>query len=757
MKYPHIRQHDEKDCGAACLSMICEYYGLKLRIAKCRELIKVDNYGANIYGIITGANQVGFEADALEGTKEELLDGVEKNELKFPFIARIINDEMFEHFVVVYYIKDDKVCIGDPGQTQIITISAQKFFSQWQGQVIVFSPTSKFEKADHRKGSLKRYVNLITKQKRILIFVFLSSLLIAGISIFSATIFEYIIDDAIKVGDVSGEITQHEHDHDQLEDSEQSNLKIESFIDKIEGKLSAVFSNLQTVCISVIILYLIRAFLQVLRGYLLAIMAKNVDVPLSLGYYNHMLDLPPSFFGTRKTGELMSRFSDASNIREAISNATLTIMLDTIMAILTGIYLLTISVKLFVITLIIMAIYAVIMFTFRKPIKVINQNIMEGNAQVTAYIKESADGIETVKAYSYENVAKDKTENLFLRLVNQIVHGSIVYNLQNVIVSTVEAVGLVLLLWAGAYLCIEEIITIGTLITFYYLLDYFLDPVKNLIGLQPTFQTAIVAMERLNDVLDVETENNENNPITSLSGDIIVDRVSFRYGNRELVLNEVSLQIKKGQKIALVGESGCGKTTLVKLLMRFYNPETGKIAIAGNELAKVSPSSIRNRIAYVSQEIFLFSDTIYNNLAMGNEKIKEEDIEYVCNICLGSEFIDNLPFGYDTMLEENGNNLSGGQKQRLAIARALLRKPDILIFDEATSNLDVITEDSIQQILNNISSETTIIIIAHRLRTIKSCDCIYVMKNGEIIESGTHEELLKMKGQYSEYWLRQQK
>ena len=748
MKYPHIRQHDEKDCGAACLSMICEYYGLKLPIARFRELIKVDNLGSNIYGILKGAEKIGLNGDPLEGNPDELMKGVSDKEVTFPFIARIINEEMYEHFVVVYGIKKNKVYIGDPAKTGIIKLPIEYFFQQWQQQIIVLNPNSNFKKENKRKGALKKFSKLITNQKKLLTMVFLVSLIISAISLSASFIFEYIIDDAVTVGDVNGELIEDEHNHEHEDEHEHDETNGSSFLEKAEEKISVVFENLDTVCISVIMLYIIQALLQVLRGYMLAVMIKNVELPLSLGYYNHLIDLPTRFFGTRKTGELISRFSDTSNIRDALSTATLTIMLDTLMAIAAGIFLFTISYKLFIITVIILAFYTAVMLSFRKPIKIINQDIMEQNAQITAYLKESIDGIETVKAYKYENSAKEKTSTLFIKFVNKVVHGTIVFNLQEVLVGVAESIGTVFLLWSGAYLCIKDIISIGSLITFYYLLSYFLNPVKNLINLQPELQTAMVAAERLNDILDVELENNSKENITKLNGDIICKDIDFRYGYRNLVLNNISLTFKNGSKTAIVGESGCGKTTLAKLLMQFYNPEKGSITVGGKNLADFSPESVRNRISYISQDIFLFSDTIFNNLRIGNRDITDEEIVEMCKKCGANEFIENLPMGYQTVLEENGNNLSGGQKQRLAIVRALLKKPDILIMDEATSNLDTVTEQSIKNLIDSLSKQITCIIIAHRLTTIKSCDYIYVMDKGTVAEEGTHIELLKKNGIY---------
>ncbi len=747
MKYPHINQHDERDCGAACLSMISRYYGLKLPIAKFRSLIKVDNQGANVYGIVVGAKSIGLDAEALEGSPEELCEGIENGEIKFPFIARIVNENMFEHFVVVYDIKKGKVIIGDPGKNHITKMPLEQFFSQWLGQIITFSPNENFEKKNECKGSMSKYFKFITRQKKMLAFVFVVSILVSVINLFGATIFEYVIDDAVVVGDVDNEIImeeegEEEHDHDHSS---------ESVLEKIEEKLSMVFANINTVCISIILLYIFRTLLQVLRGYLLAITSKKVALPLTLNFYNHMVDLPADFFGTRKTGELMSRFQNASEIREAISTTTLTIMLDTIMAVACGIFLYVISPQLFAVTMITMAIYALIIFLFRKPIKNVNYAIMEQDAQMTSFLKESIEGMETIKAYQYEENTKSKTENLFTKMVNQVVRGSLVYSLQDSLVEAAASVGMVILMWIGAMMCVENMITIGTLMTFYYLIAYFLEPVQNLINLQPMFQTAIVAAERLNDVLDVETENSDNKDHMEC-GDININNVSFRYGNRDLVLQDVTLNIPQGQKIALVGESGCGKTTLAKLLMSFYQLENGEITIGGKNITDCSPESVRKHIAYVSQDIFLFSDTIYNNLRMGDESISNERIQEVCRLCQANEFIEKLPMKYETMLDENGNNLSGGQKQRLAIARALLRNPDILIMDEATSNLDTVTEEGIRKVMERICTGMTCIIIAHRLKTIRNCDYIYVMDKGKVVEKGTHEELIDRKGIYSQYW-----
>lgn len=269
-------------------------------------------------------------------------------------------------------------------------------------------------------------------------------------------------------------------------------------------------------------------------------------------------------------------------------------------------------------------------------------------------------------------------------------------------------------------------------------------------------QTAIVASDRLGEIFDLELEKSKNErekikPV-DLKGDISFKNVDFRYGTRSLVLKNIDFTIKQGEKIALVGESGSGKTTLVKLLLNLYTWEKGEITIKDYNIKDISFDYLRERLAYISQDIFMFSGTIRENLTLGNPNINMEEIVEACRMAKAHDFINKLPMRYETYLEENGANLSGGQKQRLAIARAILKKPDIFIMDEATSNLDSITEKAIERTLETVCSGVTTIIIAHRLSTIKRCDRIYVMEEGSIIEHGSHQELMKLGGKYFELW-----
>ena len=748
-----VKQHDECDCGAACLSMIAVHYGLKYPISKYRELTKTDQNGANLYGLCDAAQKIGFQADALSGNMEELLEGVKKGEINFPFIAHIINEDYMQHFVVVLNIKNNKFIIADPAKGKV-KYTIEQFAELWNGYIVTFEKTKFFKKGNYQKGSFKKFFSLLKGQYTKLVTVVVLSLIISLIGIIGAFVFEIIIDDFYNTNEtiVCDDGCTDEHEHI----TEENVAESENVFDKIVRLLTDNASNFNFFFVCLIGLYILQALIQFLRGYLISLVSKKIDIRLMIPYYDHIIDLPMSAVNTRKTGEYLSRFSDADAVREAVSGATLTLILDSFMVIACGIILFLENAILFYISLVVIFLYAVIVFCYKKPLENINRDVMENNARVQSYLKESIDGIETVKANHIERITKTKNNAKFNRLINSVFKNSIISISQDSLCDLIELVGTIIILWVGFGMVLANKVTIGSLITFYALLAYFTEPIKNLIGLQPMMQTAVIAAERLNDILDIPSEEKSATQNSDITFDnITFSNVDFRYGNHELILKNVSFEINKGEKIAIVGESGCGKTTLAKLLLKFYQAEKGEVLVDGKELSLVPTNRIRNDISYIDQNTFLFSDTVKNNLTFGNEKLNHNQIKNACNAAKAEEFIQELPFGYDTFLDENGKNLSGGQRQRLAIARALLRKPKLIIFDEATSNLDTITESAIKDTIFDLNKELTCIIIAHRLSTIKNCDKIIVMDKGCIVESGTHEQLMRLQGKYFELYNRQ--
>ena len=713
------------DCGAACLATISKQYGFKTSISKIREVAGTDKQGTNAFGIIKAAKKLGFTAKGVKGDKKALF-----TEVPLPCIAHVIVDGSLLHYVVIHKITKKQIIIADPGKG-IVKLSPEEFFGEvlkdgeppkykWSGVLIFMVPDSTFEKGDETQGLFQRFFHLLKPQKRLIINIFLASLLITLFGILGTFYYKALLDDILP---------------------------------------ASLMKTLHILSVGVILLNLFKVLLSAIRSHLLLYLSQKLDIALILGYYNHVLELPMNFFGSRKVGEIISRFNDASKVRDAISGATLTIMIDTLMAVAGGIILYLQNGQMFLVTIIVMVLYFIIVFCFNKPYRKLNEAQMEDNAQLTSYMIESLNGIQTVKAYNAESEINLKTESKFVKLLKSVFKLSWIGNLQGSLVDFTELTGGIVILWVGAYNVIKGNLSVGQLITFSSLLGYFLDPVKNLINLQPQMQTAIVAAERLGEILDLEPEKTEVEDkklmLDSIKGDILIKNVTFRYGTRRPVLVNTTINIKEGQKVALVGESGSGKTTLVRLLLNLYSPEEGEILINDNNIKDINIEIIRNKIAYIPQETFLFSGSIMENLTLGLNDISAEEVMDAAKKASAHEFINELPLRYETRLEENGSNLSGGQRQRLAIARAVLKKPDILILDEATSNLDAITERAISDTIAEYSKGITTIVIAHRLSTIKKCDQIYVMDKGEIIENGSHEELLDVQGKYFDLWSKQ--
>lgn len=714
MRYHCIKQHDITDCGAACLATISKQYGLKLPISKIREIAGTDKQGTNAYGMVKAAEQLGFIAKGVKGNREAFF-----SEFPLPAIAHVVIDGKLLHYVVIHKITKKEVIIADPGKG-IVKYKPEDFFNIWTGVLILLVPNTTFKKGNEKKGSLSRFFSLLLPQKKLLLNIFLASLLITVFGIGASFYFSFIMDEVVA---------------------------------------NSLANTLTIVSIGVIALYVFKAVLEYFRNHLMLYLSQKLDIPLILGYYQHVLSLPMNFFGTRRIGEIVSRFMDASKIRDAISGATLTIMIDTLMAIVGGIVLYIQNSTLFFIAVVLLVLYGIVVFSYNKPIRKINEKLMEENSQVTSYLVESLNGIETVKAFNCERKTQYKTENLFIKFLKSAFHSGFLSNGQQTLTGAIAAIGTIVILWVGTLSVLDGNMTIGQLITFNALLAYFLDPVKNLINLQPTMQTAIVAADRLSEILELSSEKDENEENRlkdiSLKQPITISNLDFRYGTRKPVLKDINMQINPGEKIALVGESGSGKTTLVKLLMHFYDWEKGEICFGNYNVKDINLEALREKVAYISQDIFLFSGTIRENLALGNEYATLEEIIEACKLSKANEFIEKLPMRYETMLEENGANLSGGQKQRLAIARALLKKPDILIMDEATSNLDSVTEKAIEKTINDLPDSITTIIIAHRLSTIMRCDKIYVLQDGSIVEQGSHNELMNRQETYYNLWKEQ--
>ena len=457
------------------------------------------------------------------------------------------------------------------------------------------------------------------------------------------------------------------------------------------------------------------------------------------------------FFVTRRTGEITSRFSDASRIIDALASTVISLFLDLSIVIVMGIVLAIQNSTLFVVTLLALPFYAVVILGFTKKFDKMNNDQMESNAVLSSSVIEDIQGIETIKALNSEDTRYRRIDSQFVDYLKKSFKYTKTESLQTALKTFIQLSLNVVILWLGAGVVMKGQMSIGQLMTFNALLSYFVDPLQSIINLQPTLQSANVAQNRLNEVYMVKSEFKKDAQIRDakqLAGEIEYHHVDYHYGYGVDVLKDINLKIEPNDKLAIVGMSGSGKSTMVKLLVDFFSPSKGKLTFNGFDSTKVDKHVLRSYVNYVPQTPYIFSGTIKENLLLGSRPdITEKDILKACQIAEIESEIEQLPLQFETKMDENAKILSGGQKQRLTIARALLSPAKILIFDEATSGLDTITEKKVVDNLMKLKDKT-IIFIAHRLAIAQRTNNIVVVDHGQIVEQGSHEELMQKHGFY---------
>lgn len=507
-------------------------------------------------------------------------------------------------------------------------------------------------------------------------------------------------------------------------------------------------STLGIISLGLVITYILQQLMAFSQSYLLTVLSQRLTIDVILSYIRHIFTLPMSFFATRRTGEIISRFTDANSIIDALASTILSLFLDVSIVFIVGSVLVLQNIQLFLLTLVALPIYTVIIFAFLKPFEKMNHDVMQSNAMVSSAIIEDINGIETIKSLTSEELRYQKIDSEFVDYLDKSFKLSKYENVQTSLKHGAQLILNVAILWFGAILVMDNKISIGQLITYNTLLSYFTNPIENIINLQTKLQSAKVANKRLNEVYLVASEFEGTTSMTSnLSGDITFHDVSYRYGFGSYTLSDLNLTIKQGEKVSLVGISGSGKTTLAKMIVNFYEPNQGNIRLGNMDLKMIDKKQLRQYINYLPQQSYIFSGSILDNLTLGaSPDITQEDIIMACQIAEIRADIEAMPLGYQTELSD-GAGLSGGQKQRLALARALLTQAPILILDEATSGLDVLTE---KKVINNLMQLTdkTIIFVAHRLSIAKQVDRVLVLDKGKLIEEGSHQELINKQGFY---------
>ncbi len=708
-----IKQHDIRDCGAACLASVSAHYGLKMPIAKIRQLCHTDTRGTNVLGLVQGLEQMGFNAKGVKGGTDAL------PEIPLPAIAHVIVKDQLHHFVVIYKVSKEKIHFMDPAFGKIEEYSIEEFSKIWTGVLILMETNAYFEQKNEKTSIYKRFYNLIQPHKSILAQALIGALVYTILGLSTSIYIEKITDYVLADG----------------------NRRL-----------------LNLLSVGMIVILLFQIFIGSMKSVLVLQTGQKMDKHLILGYYKHLLKLPQRFFDTMKVGEIISRVNDAVKIRTFINDAAIQIFVNIFIVIFSFALMFTYYWKLALIMALVIPFYFIIYWITNKLNKKVERKLMEESADLESHLVESVTAIRTVKQFGIETFANSKTDNTFSKLLKTI-YKSVLNGLFSGNSSEfLSRIFTIILLWVGSGYVIDRMITPGELLSFYALIGYFTNPVSQLIGMNKTIQNALIAADRLFEIMDLEREETTDkiDLVAEHIGDIQFKDVSFSYGSRIDVFENFNCIIKKGKTTAIVGESGSGKTTLAALIQNLYPLKAGKIVIGEHDINNISNYSLRNLIAAVPQQIDLFSGNVIENIALGEDV---PDVQKIIGITkeLGIlNFVEKLPNGLQTYLGENGALLSGGQKQRIAIARALYKNPEILILDEATSSLDSEAEYVIQNTLQNFKNQgKTMIVIAHRLSTIINSDEILVMKDGKIIEQGNHNKLISQNSIYKTMWEKQ--
>lgn len=708
-----IRQRDLTDCGAACLASVVAWYGLNYPVARIRQLASTDKQGTNLLGLVEAAQKLGLSARAIKG------DAASIRQVPLPAIAHVALPNGLHHYVVVYKADEQTITIMDPGSGTLQDMKLSDFQKVWTGILVLLAPLPEFEPGDHTQSPWSRLRMLLQPHRSMLFQVMIGALFYTILGLSTSIFLQKILDNIIP-------------------DANQNLLNVLSII--------------------MIGILLLQLFINYIRTLLTMQTGQQIDARLILGYYKHLLRLPQQFFDTMRTGEIISRMNDAVKIRTFINEALVSFAVSIFILVFSFVLMFTSYWKLALVMLVVVPLYAVIYVISNKLNRKTQRRLMEDNADLGAQLVESVNAVGTIKQFSLEEYANLKTENRFVKLLGSVYQSGVNSIRISTATSFVSSVFVIILLWAGATFVLQRAITPGELLSFYALVGYFTGPAISLIGMNRVMQDALIAFDRLFEIMDLEREQQENRVelASSMVGDIVLKDVHFRYGARASVFEGLDLEIPAGKVTAIIGESGSGKTTLLAILQNLYPLQSGRVSIGEYDIRYLTLTSLRNVLSVVPQKVDLFAGTVRENIAVGEFQPDMKQIMQVCKETGILEMIENLPNGFDTILGENGVNLSGGQRQRLAIARAMYRNPEILILDEATSSLDSAAEQKIQEALKHWQQQgKTIIIIAHRLSTVVFADKIIVLNKGKLVEEGNHNDLLEAEGHYHALWEKQ--
>jgi subfamily B ATP-binding cassette protein HlyB/CyaB len=692
-----------------CLLILARFYDLPADGSQLRHQFAQSGQLLSDTDLLRAAKHLGLKAGLLKSEWGKLPG------TPFPAVAKRTDGR----YVVLAKIDGDKALIQDPVEGRPLVLSREQFEAAWTGELLLFTKRANLRLQD-LKFDFTWFIPALVKYRKFLGEVLIASFFLQLFGLLTPLFMQVVIDKVL---------------------------------------VHKGFTTLHVLAVGMIALALFDAILGGLRTYLFSHTTNRIDVGLGAQLFRHVLALPLAYFEARRVGDTVARVRELEHIRQFLTSHSVTVVLDVLF---TVVFLAVMWFYSPLLTLVVMAslpLYAILSVAITPMIRARLHEKFNRGAENQSFLVEAISGIQTVKALAVEPPLLRKWEEQLAGYVRASFRATSVMTVAGQTGTFIQKVTTVAILWVGAYRVIEGDLSIGQLIAFNMLSAQVTGPLLRMVNLWQEFQQVGVSVERLGDVLNTQPEPSYNPNRTTLpqvAGQVIFEDVTFRYRpDGSEVLRKVSFSVAPGKIIGVVGRSGSGKSTIAKLIQRLYVPERGRILVDGVDLAQVDPAWLRRQVGVVLQENFLFNRSVRDNIALADPGLAMEQVMQAAKLAGAHEFILELAEGYDTLVGEHGCSLSGGQRQRIAIARALVANPRILIFDEATSALDYESEAIIQQNMAHISRGRTVFVIAHRLSTVRPAHRIYVIEKGEMVEEGSHDDLLRLNGVYARLYKHQ--